>query len=234
MKKSVTTIVCALAATALASSLALAAGSTTLVISQVYGGGGNTGATYTNDFIELYNLSGSTVSLTGWTLQYMSPTGTTGGSAPNTAALSGSVLSHHYFLIQLGSGGANGAALPTPDLIPAIAVNMGAAAGKIALVNNNTLLSGTACPFAASVVDFVGYGTTANCFEGAGAAGAPSAANADQRKISFTDANKDSNNNNLDFVVNPPCPRNSATTGNPCGPVPTTSPTWGTLKTIYR
>ncbi len=30
-------------------------------ISQVYGGGGNAGAPYKNDFIELFNRSGSTV-----------------------------------------------------------------------------------------------------------------------------------------------------------------------------
>jgi hypothetical protein len=32
-----------------------------IVISQIYCGGGNSGATYTNDFIELFNLGPSTV-----------------------------------------------------------------------------------------------------------------------------------------------------------------------------
>ena len=41
-----------------------------VVISQVYGGGGNAGATYTNDFIELYNQTGTAVDLTGWSVQY--------------------------------------------------------------------------------------------------------------------------------------------------------------------
>ena len=36
--------------------------STTIVISQVYGGGGNTGAPYTHDFIELFNRGTTTVS----------------------------------------------------------------------------------------------------------------------------------------------------------------------------
>ncbi len=41
-----------------------------VVISQVYGGGGNSGATYTHDFIELFNRGASSVSLTGWSVQY--------------------------------------------------------------------------------------------------------------------------------------------------------------------
>lgn len=39
-----------------------------IVISQVYGGGGNSGATYTNDFIELFNRGISPVSLAGWSV----------------------------------------------------------------------------------------------------------------------------------------------------------------------
>ena len=46
-----------------------------VVISQLYGGGGNSGATYQNDFVELYNPSGLTFDLTGWSLQYTSATG---------------------------------------------------------------------------------------------------------------------------------------------------------------
>ncbi len=49
--------------------------STSIVISQVYGGGGNSGATYKNDFIELYNLGSAAVDVTGWSVQYGSSTG---------------------------------------------------------------------------------------------------------------------------------------------------------------
>ena len=51
--------------------------SSSIVISQVYGGGGNSGATYKNDFIELYNPGTTAVDVTGWTVQYGSATGTT-------------------------------------------------------------------------------------------------------------------------------------------------------------
>src|SRR5262249_10309639 len=42
----------------------------TVVISQVYGGGGNTGATLTNDFVELFNRGQTAVNVTGWSVQY--------------------------------------------------------------------------------------------------------------------------------------------------------------------
>jgi len=39
-----------------------------IVISQVYGGGGNSGATLKNDFIELFNSGNAPVTITGWSL----------------------------------------------------------------------------------------------------------------------------------------------------------------------
>ncbi len=49
--------------------------STDVKISQVYGGGGNAGADYRNDFIELFNRSATDVSVAGWSVQYASSTG---------------------------------------------------------------------------------------------------------------------------------------------------------------
>jgi hypothetical protein len=48
-----------------------------VTISQVYGGGGNTGATYANDYVELYNPTAATISMAGWSIQYGSATGST-------------------------------------------------------------------------------------------------------------------------------------------------------------
>ena len=64
-----------------------------IVISQVYGGGGNTGAPYTNDFIELFNRGTTTVSLSGWSVQYASATGTGnfGANSGQLTELSGSL-----------------------------------------------------------------------------------------------------------------------------------------------
>ena len=57
-----------------------ASASAQVVISQVYGGGGNTGATYKNDFVELFNRGTVAVNLNGYTIQYASATGALGGT----------------------------------------------------------------------------------------------------------------------------------------------------------
>src|SRR6185369_2188073 len=87
------------------------AGSSTIVVSQVYGGGGNSGATYKNDFIELYNLGGSTVNVSGWSVQYAA----TGGTSWQRTNLVGSIAPGHYYLIQEAAGSGGTVSLPTPD-----------------------------------------------------------------------------------------------------------------------
>ena len=116
--------------------------STTVVISQVYGGGGNTGAQYTNDYIELFNLGTSTVSLAGWSVQYTSATGTGNfGSATNLITpLSGSLAPGQYLLVQEAAGATPSTALPTPDVTDATPINMAAGGGKVALVNTTAPL----------------------------------------------------------------------------------------------
>jgi len=72
-----------------------------VVINEVYGGGGNTGAVYKNDFIELYNNSNAAVDITGWSVQYGSATGT---AAWQLTTLTGSIPSKGYYLIQESAG----------------------------------------------------------------------------------------------------------------------------------
>lgn len=78
------------------------AASPDIVISQVYGGGGNSGAPYANDFVELYNRGTTPVSVTGWTVQYASAT----GSSWSRTTLSGTIAPGHYFLVQEAAGAA--------------------------------------------------------------------------------------------------------------------------------
>src|SRR6476661_2917198 len=78
-------------------STAYVGGAATVVISQVYGGGGNAGATYRNDFIELYNATTSPVSLNGWSVQYASATGTSWQVTPLTNV---TLQPGQYYLVQ--------------------------------------------------------------------------------------------------------------------------------------
>jgi hypothetical protein len=193
--------------------------SSTVVISQVYGGGGNSGATLRNDFIELFNLGSTTADVSKWSVQYTSASGTSWQVTNLCAAGSTcSIAPGHYYLVQEAQGASGTTNLPTPDAIGSI--SMSASAAKIALVNNTTALS-SACPLGGSVVDFVGYGN-ANCFEGTGAAGAPNNTTAEFR---INNGCTDTDNNNADFATGLPNPRNSASASITCGVSPSPSPT---------
>ncbi|MGH3484264.1 MAG: lamin tail domain-containing protein, partial [Nocardioidaceae bacterium] len=171
--------------------------STDVVISELYGGGGNTGATLRNDFIELRNLGTSEVDLTGWSVQYGSATGSTYQVTP----LSGTIEPGGFYLVQEAAGAGGTTNLPTPDAIGSIA--MAATAGKVALVRTATALScGTTCATAANVHDFVGYGTTANDREGTNAP-APS------NTTSVSRGDTDTDDNGADFTSGAPSPQGS-------------------------
>ena len=149
------------------------AASPNIVISQVYGGGGNSGAPLRNDFVELFNRGPVSVSLAGWSIQYACATGTGNFGSNPVTPLSGTLAPGQHYLIQLASGGANGALLPAADATGT--VNMSATGGKVALINVATGLAcnggSTPCSPAqlAQIVDLVGWGT-ANFFEGSPAA----------------------------------------------------------------
>ncbi len=200
----------------LAAGLLLFAGAShaQVVVSQVYGGGGNTGATYNRDFVELFNRGSTPVSLNGLTVQYSSATGTgnfsVGATLPNVSVSPG-----QYFLVGMASG-ANGAALPTVDVSGTSA--MSGSAGKVVLVNSTTALAcnggSTPCSGAqlALIVDLVGYGG-ANFFEGT----APTAVLGNA--LSATRAGSgctDTNQNGVDFATAVPAARNTASSLQSC------------------
>src|SRR4051794_33085194 len=175
---------------------------TGLVISQVYGGAGCGTAgcsTYTNDYIEIFNPTASDVPLTGWSVQYASAAGT----AWQTIALTGTVASGKYYLVKEGAGVNGVSPLPAVDDTGTIA--MSATGAKVALANSTAAFSGS-CPTGA--VDFVGYGTTPDCFEGAGRAPAPSTTNAIFRASGGC---SDTDNNSADFAAAAASPRNTLT-----------------------
>jgi len=179
-----------------------------IVISQVYGGGGNSGATLRNDFIELFNASDHAVSIAGWSVQYASSSGTSWSKTNLTAT---TLQPGQYYLIQEAQGAGGTTSLPTPDATGTIAMN--ATAGKVALVTSSTTLTGT-CPTA--VEDFVGYGS-ANCFEGSPTATLTNSTAAIRKVHGCTDS--DSNVGDFDAPT-APTPRNTATPLAACPVIP--------------
>src|SRR5207244_3284325 len=123
--------------------------------------------------------------------------------------LVGSIAPGGYYLIQEAQGAGGTTGLPSPSVVGTIA--MSAAAGKVALLSmNTTVTSGTVCP-SANVVDLVGYGTTTNCFEGAGPA--PTLTNTTAALRAGSGAT-DTDNNAADFTTGSPNPRTASTAVN--------------------
>jgi len=186
------------------------AASTPLVIHEVYGGGGNTGAPLTHDFIELLNRSSAAVSLAGLSLQYASASGPTlmgANSALITELPDVELLPGQFFLVQEAQGTAGTAGLPTPDLVDPTPIAMSASGGKVALVQGIAALGcnggSTPCRLDAQsrILDLVGFGS-ATFFEGSGAAPAPGSASSVSRVASCLDRN----DNAIDFSVAAPSP----------------------------
>lgn len=196
----------------LAASIALAA-SSQVRISQLYGAGGNTGAAYNQDYIELYNAGASAVAVGDWSIQYASSSGVNWNV--DTIPTGTSIGAGKYLLVALATG-ANGAALPTPDVSNS-GINLAAAGGKVALVNSGTPLSGATACNDASVVDMIGYGT-ASCAE-ALAANTNGLSNI-EALYRLDNGCIDFNNNNVDFFIADANPRNSATAANVCNNAP--------------
>ena len=181
--------------------------SAAIVINEVYGAGGNAGAAYNRDYVELYNNGTTTVDIAGYSLQYASATGTSYSRCDITAADT-MIEAGTYFLIQLGTtNAAVGSALPTPDAMPTCNQNISGSNGKLALTTTQTTLNGTTCPpTGATIVDFVGFGT-ANCSETAAAPAAADSQSSIQRTTGI-----DTNNNSADFVSGTPTPQAAGAT----------------------
>jgi hypothetical protein len=185
-----------------------------IVVSQIYGGGGNSGASFRNDYVELFNAGAAAVDLSEWTMQYATAAGTSWQTTP----LSGAIRAGGYYLIQLASSGTIGASLPAPDAIGTS--NLAATSGKIALVRGATALtcgaSAGSCSANALVEDLVGYGDASD-FEGTGSAAAPSNTLAARRA---DEGCADTGQNASDFTAAAPEPRNSISPTRACASTP--------------
>jgi hypothetical protein len=190
-----------------------------LVISQVYGGGGNSGAPLNADFVELFNRSAEPIDLDGRSVQYASATGT-GNFGANAGLLvvlpDATIPPGGYFLVGL-AGGSTGDDLPMPDATGTI--NAAAGAGKFVIAEGTDGLgcNGGSTPCSpqqeARIIDLVGYGN-ANYFEGEGAA--PTLNNS-TAAFRLSDGCQDTDDNAADFTSGAPDPRTSASPTIDCG-----------------
>ncbi|MFF2328060.1 MULTISPECIES: endonuclease/exonuclease/phosphatase family protein [unclassified Streptomyces] len=215
-------LACAVAVTLSATALpaALAAPSSTAVISEVYGGGGNSGATFTHDFIELANAGSAAYDLSGLTVQYL-PASPSASSLWQVSALSGSVAPGGRYLVAEAAGTGGTVALPTPDAGGSIA--MAAGGGTVALVSGTTPLTcKTAADCAADtrIVDLVGYGS-AVVREGSGPAAGASNTSSVARGTSLADTD----DNAADLTAGTPTPVNAAGETSGSGPEDPGGPT---------
>ena len=188
---------------------------TNLVIGEVYGGGGSTSsaASYKQDFVELYNPTNGPISLSGWSIQYRSAT----GSAGNAVALPNKVVpANDRFLIAMGSVSTGGADLPATDAV-ASTLNLAAASGLVVLSNGTTALTvptGNIPAGTSGVVDAVGYGATVTSFETARQATVGTTTTSYVR----TAAGADGDNNSTDFSTGTPTPQAATGSTTPTAP----------------
>jgi hypothetical protein len=210
MKRTHLLVLLACLALPLAAAPASGSGAGSIVVGELYASGGNSGAVYANDYVELFNRGTGSVAIDGWTLQYASAASTTWA----TTALTGTIPAGGRYLVQLASGGVNGAATPTADATGTS--NLAATGGKVAIVNGATALTCGAtagsCSGAGSIEDLVGYGTAAD-YEGSGDAPAPSATMAISRAGGGC---TDTGDNAADFATASPNPLNSSAAAAAC------------------
>ena len=170
-----------------------------VVINEVYGGGGNSGAKYTHDFVELYNPTDQEIDLTGWTITQRSAKDAGNGSA----LLTGVIPANGYFLVQGSQGNGGTESLPTPDSRgDGLAFSGSQAIAR--LINGN-----------GDVVDLVGWGAAVV------SEGSPARKTENYQSVQRKEAGKDTDNNADDFVVAEPTPQNSGNAGEtPVDPAP--------------
>ena len=178
-----------------------------LVINEVYGGGGNSGADYTHDFVELFNSTDEPIDLDGYAVTYYSSSGNPGGG---TCALSGTVAPGTHFLVQQNPGAGGTTPLPDPDA--ECGASMSGSSGSVELTSGD------------AVVDLVGYGS-ATRFEGS----APAPGLSNTTSASRTDA-VDTDDNAADLTRGEPTPTSSG--GGSTDPEPDPDPVEATIAQI--
>ncbi|HBB88013.1 MAG TPA: hypothetical protein DC047_10395 [Blastocatellia bacterium] len=198
-----------------------------IVLSQIYSNGGNAGSTYQNNYLELFNRTDNPIDFDGWRIYFTSANGSFDQAISFTSSRQIFIGGHQYLLIRFGPDSSNGAPL-SPDLIvppdnptipglPPLPPPQISPSGKVFLTMPGVNAFGNTCPPNSQIVDFVGYGATASCYEGSGPTGTTGNSTAALRKAGGC---TDADNNASDFDVSAPSPRNSRSPQNFCGTAP--------------
>ena len=196
-----------------------------IVLSQIYSGGGNPGSTYQNNYLEFFNRTNSTVDFSGWRIHLAPATGPFNLVISFVNSRGIGIPAHKYLSIKFGPANNNGAPVPAdiaapsdpivvPGFPPFPPPNI-SPSGKVFITPPSDGSSpGGICPLPnPQIVDFVGYGATANCFEGTGPTATIGNTTAALRKAGGC---TDTDNNANDFLADTPTPRNSSTPANNC------------------
>ncbi|MEU2204024.1 ExeM/NucH family extracellular endonuclease [Microbacterium oleivorans] len=169
-----------------------------VVISEVYGGGGNSGAVFNRDFIELANTGDETVDLSGFSVQYASATGATW-----QVTKLGDVDLPAGENLLIGQTFGSNTSLPAFEADVDGSIAMSGSGAKVALVSTEAALTGsTGIADLEQVVDLVGWGSTATAF--AGSAPAPGTSNA--TSVSRDEDATNTADNAADFAAGAPTP----------------------------
>jgi predicted extracellular nuclease len=193
---------------------AVAAPSSGPVIAEVYGGGGNSGATLTHDFVELATV-GEATDLTGWSVQYL-PAQPSPTSRWQATELTGTVQPGGRYLVRAAQGNGGSAALPEADATGTM--NLSGSQGTVALVRGTeplTCLTAADCAAEARIVDLVGYG------DAVVREGEPAPETSNRTSVARAAQPADTDSNAADFTEGTPSPTNTAgetSGGNPDGP----------------
>ena len=191
-------------------------------ISQIYSRGGEAGATFQNDYIELFNRGQTNVDINGWSLNISNFSGVPPNIQISSSAIrffnpAGIILTPgSHFLIKFGATGSNGQPIINAD------INLGPVpisdtGSQIALLGKDKTLAFGFCPAApdltGTVVDYVGYGI-AICAEGTVTLAPPP----NKALMRAGNGCTDNNDNLEDFSFATPNPRWRQDTVTPCGP----------------
>ncbi|MFI5530535.1 endonuclease/exonuclease/phosphatase family protein [Kitasatospora sp. NPDC051853] len=183
---------------------AIAVPSADAVIAEVYGGGGNSGATLKNDFVELANKGTGALSLAGYSVQYLP--GTPGANTQwGVTPLTGTIAAGGRYLVAEAPGAGGTVALPAPDASGSLALS--GTSGTVALVQGTaplTCKTAADCAAEPRIKDLVGFGT-AVVREGSG----PAAGASNTASVARTAGLPDTDDNAADLKAASPSPVNS-------------------------